>query len=86
MAFVFCRLRRRSASTHRLHRDHVLGASLGQLDQLQQLLLDGIQCLDAGAERQQNDVEPVENKRQPQRQQDQEEPDDCPQDTGTQTA
>lgn len=82
MGLESSRLRR--SATDRLHRDHVLGTRLGKLDQLQQRLLHGVECFDAGAERQQDDVEPVEDERQPQRQEDQQEPDDCPQDTRAQ--
>jgi len=76
----------RSFSTHRLHGDHVLGACLGQLDHLQQRLLEGVAWLAAGAERQQDDVEPGEQERQPPRQKDQQEPNDCADDAWTQAA
>jgi len=75
-----------SASTDRFHRNHVFSASLGQLDQFEQRLFHRVECFDTGAERQQNDVEPVEYERQPQRQEDQQEPQDCPQYTGAEAA
>lgn len=72
------------SSTQRLHCDHILGTGERQLDDLEQRLADAGQRRDAGAERQQENVQPGDEERQPPGKQQQEEPDDGPQQARTQ--
>jgi hypothetical protein len=72
--------------TKRLHGNHVLGAHQRQLDDLEQGVTHALDRFDAGAPRQQDDVEPGEEHGEPHREEDQEEPDDRPQDSRTRVA